>query len=92
MYEIFNSFLTIFLWLLGWSEMKIQNFLTLLVMESKIELEWWGGLIAPATSTTPNFTKKIEFFFAFTKIKTNTGACFPNSLFGIGLVNNYWNM
>ena len=28
-------------------------------MESKMELEWWG-LTAPATSTTQNFTKKIE--------------------------------
>ena len=32
-------------------------------MESKMELKWWGGwggLTAPATSTTQNFTKKIE--------------------------------
>ena len=39
------------------------NFLTLSVMESKMELKWWGGVIAPATSTTQNFLHKIVIKF-----------------------------
>ena len=63
-------------------------------MESKIEHYCWGGLIAPATSTTQNFTKKIEknFFcindnknakeklsLGFWVTKVKSDITFPNS-------------
>ena len=59
-------------------------------MESKIEDYWWGGeeLFAPATSTTQNFTKKIQFFFCINvnknaKEKLSIGFWVSTSLYGL---------